>query len=53
MCEGDNNRGRCSGYSFEGTYAVGTDYITIDVRKKPIFISKARVEKEIRKYLLG
>ena len=49
--EGDTKNGHGYGYGFDATYAVNTDFITIDVEKKPWFVSKARVEKEIRKYL--
>jgi hypothetical protein len=49
--EGGNYSGRGSGYGFDGTYVVDGNFITIDVRKKPVFITKTRVEKEIRKYL--
>jgi len=49
--EGGNNSGRCSGYNFEGTYVVDGDFIIIEIKKKPVFVTKAIVEKEIRKYL--
>jgi hypothetical protein len=48
--EGDSNSGYCSGHGFEGTYVVDRDYIVIAVKKKPAFVTKARVEKEVRKY---
>ena len=51
LYEGDNNRGSCSSHNFEGTYVVDGDFITIDVQKKPAYITKSRIEKEIRKYL--
>jgi len=48
--EGDNKSGYCSGHGFEGTYIVDRDFIIICVNKKPAFVTKSRVEKEIRKY---
>ena len=53
LYEGDSHSGHFSGYGFEGTYAVDIDYITFAVSKKPWFVTKARFEKEIGKYLLS
>ena len=51
--EDDSNSGYCSGYGFEGNYVVDRDYIIICVKKKPAFVTKARIEKEVRKYIAG
>ena len=48
---GDTQQGHCSGFGFEGTYVVDEGYITITVLKKPLFITKARIDKEIKRYL--
>jgi len=48
---GDDKHGYGSGFNFEATYTVGVDFITICVMKKPVLITKGRIEKEVKKYL--
>ncbi|MCL2387233.1 MAG: hypothetical protein FWC89_06745 [Defluviitaleaceae bacterium] len=48
---GDINHGQGSGWGFEGEYTVNAEYITVTVLKKPIWATKARIEKEVKKYL--
>ena len=48
---GDTKQGHGKGFGFEGSYTVDTDCITISVLMKPPFLSKARIEKEVMKYL--
>jgi hypothetical protein len=49
--EGDNTKGHASGKGFEGSYTIDADFITIWVNKKPVFVSKAKIETEIKKYM--
>jgi hypothetical protein len=49
--EGDINSGHGSGMGFEGSYTVNADFITIHVKKKPLLVSKARIEAEVKKYI--
>lgn len=48
---GDLNRGKGSGFGFEGDYSVDENFITVRVLKKPFLVSNARIEKEVKKYL--
>ncbi|MCL2409025.1 MAG: hypothetical protein FWC96_05350 [Oscillospiraceae bacterium] len=49
---GDIQRGKAEGSGFEGSYVVDSDGITICIIKKPAFVSKAKIEKEVRRYLM-
>ncbi|MCL2355969.1 MAG: hypothetical protein FWC70_02260 [Defluviitaleaceae bacterium] len=48
---GDITGGRASGMGFEGSYTVDENFIIIEVLKKPIFVSGARIEKEVSRYI--
>ncbi|MCL2201478.1 MAG: hypothetical protein FWB75_05885 [Oscillospiraceae bacterium] len=48
---GDMHKGSAKGFGFEGSYVVDENFITITLAKKPPFISKSRIEKEISNYL--
>ena len=48
---GDINSGHGLGLGFEGSYLVDENYITINVLKKPLYVSKTRIEREINNYL--
>jgi len=48
---GDMQQGHGSGFGFEGRYVVDANYITVTVLKKPLFVTKARVEREIKQYV--
>ena len=48
---GDMRQGRGSGFGFEGSYIVDAEFITITVLKKPLLISKSRIEKEVMEYV--
>ena len=48
---GDMNQGHGSGRGFEGRYVVDADYITVHVLKKPVLITKSRIEKAVQQYL--
>ena len=48
---GDMNQGSGSGRGFEGSYSVDAEYITICVLKKPVFVTKSKIEKAIKQYL--
>jgi hypothetical protein len=50
---GDIQSGNASGMGFEGHYAVDSDYIVIHVQKKPLFVSNAKIETEVKKYIGG
>ena len=49
---GDIKHGHGSGFGFEGSYSVDIHFITITVFKKPLLISKTKVEREVKKYIL-
>jgi hypothetical protein len=49
--EGDITKGHASGKGFEGSYTIDANFITIRVNKKPVLVSKAKIETEIKKYL--
>ena len=49
--EGNHKNGVASGSGFKANYIVDKDDITVCVLEKPIFVSKSRIEKEVRKYL--
>ena len=48
---GDIQQGHGTGFGFEASYTVDTDYITICVLKKPPLVSKALIERKIKEYL--
>jgi len=48
---GDSQQGQCSSRGFEGSYVVDADYITVTLTKKPLWVTKARIEQEVKKYL--
>ena len=48
---GDMQQGHGSGFGFEGRYIVGADSITITVLKKPLLVSKSRIENAIKQYV--
>lgn len=48
---GDIKQGQGSGFCFEGSYSVGIDFITITVLKKPLLVSKSKIERAVREYL--
>ena len=48
---GDTRQGYATGRNFEGRYTVDADNITIEVLKKPAYITKKRIEKAIRDYI--
>ena len=50
---GDLTKGYGTGFGFEGKYSVGADFITITVIKKPLLVSKGRIEDEVRRYVKG
>jgi len=50
--EGDINSGHGSGMGFEGSYTIDADFIIIQVLKKPVFVSKSKIESEVKKYIL-
>ena len=49
---GDIHQGQGAGRGFEGSYTVDTESITIYVLKKPAWVTKARIEKAVRQYVL-
>ena len=48
---GDTRQGYATSRSFEGRYTVDADNITIEVTKKPAYITKKRIEKAVRDYI--
>jgi len=50
-CTGDMHKGHGMGFGFEGRYTVGVDSITITVLKKPLLVSKSRIESVIKRYI--
>ena len=48
---GDMQQGSGSGFGFEGSYVVDDEHIIIHVRKKPLLVSKSRIEKEVKEYV--
>ena len=51
LYEGDITAGHGSGMGFEGRYVIDADFIIIHVLKKPMFVSKAKIETEVKKYI--
>jgi len=49
--EGDLQQGHGEGFGFEGRYNVGVDCITVTVLKKPLLVSKTRIQNEVKKYV--
>ena len=47
---GDIHSGHGESRGFECSYVVDGDYVTITVTKKPPWVTKAKIEKEIKKY---
>jgi len=47
---GDMQQGSGSGFGFEGSYIVDDEYIIVHVLKKPLLVSKSRIEKEVKEY---
>jgi hypothetical protein len=48
--KGDERSGSGSGYGFAGSYRVYSDFIEIVVEKKPVFVTRERIKREIVKY---
>lgn len=48
---GDIRQGQGSGFGFEGRYIVDEHSITIFVQKKPLLVSKSRIEREVKNYV--
>jgi len=48
---GDMQQGHGSGFGFEGKYVVDESYITVTVVKRPLLVSKTRVQNEVRRYI--
>ena len=51
ICSGDTTKGQGSGFGFEGSYVVTDTSIIVTITKKPMLATKARVEKEVKKYI--
>ena len=43
---GDINQGQGSGFGFEAKYVVDADSITVEILKRPLLVSKSRIERE-------
>ena len=48
---GDITKGQIVGRGIKGNYVVDTEHIIVHVTKKPPFLTKVRIEKEIVKYI--
>jgi len=49
--EGDIVSGKASGMGFAGSYTVDSDFIIIHVKKRPLFVSDAKIETEVKRYI--
>jgi hypothetical protein len=51
--DGNERSGKGSGYGFTAEYTVDSDYIRINVKKKPILLSEVMIRRTIEEYCEG